>query len=352
MKRMLLILLALGLIGAGAVQWLLAVWNAPGPAAAEKVVLIEPHTGLHAVANRLAGAGAINFPLAFELELRGRGLAAQVKAGEYAIPAHTSMAGLAAILVAGKSIQHKLTIPEGLTSDMILKLVAGDPDLSGEAGPAPEEGTLLPETYVFSHGMTRGRLLAEMAAAQAKFLEEHWPARDPSVPLDNPRQAVILASIVEKEVALADERRHVAQVFVNRLKRGMPLQSDPTIIYGLTRGAPLGHGIRQSELASDTPYNTYRIPALPPGPIANPGKDSLAAVLNPQPGDDLYFVADGKGKSLFAASIAQHARNVMAFRAQERLNAMPKLEPQMPPLPAVTGRRSRAPAVAGAGAPR
>ncbi len=336
MKRFLLVILALALIGAGAVEWFLAVWDSPGPSPAEKVVLIAPRTPLHQTVRQMTQAGAVNFTLAFELELRARGLASQVKAGEYALPAHASMAAIAAILVAGKSIQHKFTAAEGLTSAMIWKLVQADPVLVGDAGPAPEEGTLLPETYLFTRGMTRARLLDQMAEAQRRFLDAHWPGRDANLPFQTMRQAVTLASIVEREVALADERRHVAQVFVNRLKKGMPLQSDPTIIYGLTRGTPLGHGIRQSELQSDTPYNTYRIPALPPGPIANPGKDSILAVLNPMPGDDLYFVADGKGKSLFAATMADHARNVILFRAAERLNQPVPLDtvrdavPQLP----------------------
>jgi len=320
MKRALLILLALGVAAAGAAEWLIAVWDTPGPSASERVVLIAPRTPLHQTVRQIAGTGAVNFTLAFEFELRARGLGPQVKAGEYAIPAHASMHAIAAILVAGKSIQHKLTAAEGLTSEMIWKLVQADPVLVGDAGPAPEEGTLLPETYLFTRGMTRAALLNEMAAAQRKFLAEHWRGRDSGLPVADERQAVNLASIVEREVALPEERRHVAQVFVNRLKKGMKLQSDPTIIYGLTRGYPLGHGIRQSELNGATPYNTYVIDGLPPTPIANPGKDAILAVLNPMPGGDLYFVADGKGKSLFAATLAEQAKNVILFRAAERLN--------------------------------
>jgi len=319
MKRFLLILLALGLLAAGGMEWFIAAWDSPGPATSEKVVLIPPRTPLHQTVEKLGEAGAVNFTLMFELELRVRGIASQVKAGEYAIPAHASMRAIADILVAGKSIQHKLTAAEGLTSEMIWKLVKADPVLVGDAGPVPAEGTLLPETYLFTRGMTRSKLLNEMAEAQVKFLDQHWPGRAADLPFQTERQAVTLASIVEKEVALPEERRHVAQVFINRLKQGMRLQSDPTIVYGLTRGYPLGHGIRQSELTGATPYNTYVIDGLPPTPIANPGKDALLAVLNPPPGNDLYFVADGKGKSLFAATVADHARNVVAFRAAERL---------------------------------
>jgi UPF0755 protein len=178
--------------------------------------------------------------------------------------------------------------------------------------------------------MTRSKLLNQMAEAQVQFLDEHWPRRAADLPVQTQRQAVILASIVEKETGLPDERRHIAQVFVNRLRSGMRLQSDPTIIYGITRGYPLGHGIRQSELTGATPYNTYVIDGLPPTPIANPGKDALLAVLNPPPGGDLYFVADGKGKSLFAATIAEHARNVIAFRAAERMKNIAAPQMQVP----------------------
>jgi UPF0755 protein len=318
MKRVLLLLLALVLIGAGAGAWYGYAWTAPGPAPAEKVVMIAPGTGLARIAQQLDEAGTLSWKLLFEIELRLRDQAGKLKAGEYAIPAHASMADIAAILIEGKSIQHRLTAAEGLTSDMIWKLVRDDKVLVGDPGPVPAEGTLLPETYLFTRGKTRQALLKEMAEAQKKFIAEHWPNRSPNLPYSTPEQAVTLASIVEKETAFADERRRVAAVFVNRLRQGMRLQSDPTIIYGLTRGYPLGRGIRQSEVEGAPPYNTYVIDGLPPGPIANPGKDSLAAVMNPPETNDLYFVADGQGRSVFAPSLAEHGRNVQAFRAMER----------------------------------
>jgi UPF0755 protein len=211
-----------------------------------------------------------------------------------------------------------VTVAEGLTSDMIFKLVQADPVLVGDAGPTPAEGTLLPETYLFTRGETRAGILAKMRAAQEKFLAAHWKSRAAGLPFPSMKEAVILASIVEKETALPEERRHIASVFLNRLRIGMALQTDPTIIYGLTKGYPLGHGIRQSELQSDTPYNTYRITGLPPGPICNPGKDAIAAVLDPEKTSDLYFVANGKGGHVFSATIADHARNVAALRNMER----------------------------------
>jgi UPF0755 protein len=321
MRRFLVILVVLGIIAAGVFEWAVAVWDAPGLPARqgnETVILIAPHTRAHDVAQMLEEKGAIKSGLMFELDLRLKGLANQIKAGEYAIPSGASLAQISEILISGKSIQHKLTAAEGLTSDMIWKLVQADPVLVGDAGPAPAEGTLLPETYLFTRGETRAGMLAKMHAAQEKFLAAHWAGRSPGLPFPSMKEAVILASIVEKETALPEERRHIASVFLNRLRIGMALQTDPTIIYGLTKGYPLGHGIRQSELQSATPYNTYRIVGLPPGPICNPGKDAIAAVLDPEKSDDLYFVANGKGGHVFSATIADHARNVAALRNMER----------------------------------
>src|SRR5581483_1157379 len=259
-----------------------------------------------------------NHAVIFEFDLRLKGLADKVKAGEYAIPSRASMAQIASILVSGKGVQHKLTAAEGLTSEMIWKLVKADPVLVGEAGAPPEEGSLLPETYLFTRGTSRAQLLARMKKAESDFLAKAWAGRDPSVALASPREAVVLASVVEKETALPEERRHIASVFLNRLKAGMKLQSDPTIIYGLTKGYPLGRGIRESEIQAATPYNTYVIEGLPEGPIANPGKDSLLAVLHPEQTGDLYFVATGAGGHVFSDNMAQHQKNVSAWRAVER----------------------------------
>ncbi|HEX4635865.1 MAG TPA: endolytic transglycosylase MltG, partial [Rhizomicrobium sp.] len=294
--RVWIILAVLAALIAGIAGWVYAAWDAPGrPAASgnETVVLIPPHMRTHDIAQILEQKGILRYALVFEIDARMRGLSGKLKAGEYAIPSRASMRAIAAILVEGKSIQHKLTVPEGLTSDMILKLVNADPVLLGDAGPVPAEGSLLPETYLFTRGETRMEMVDKMARARTKFLDAQWRARSPGLPFKSQREAVILASIVEKETALPQERRHVASVFLNRLKIGMRLQTDPTVIYDLTRGYPLGRGIRQSELDAATPYNTYVIVGLPPGPICNPGKDSLAAVLNPDQTDDLFFVATG-----------------------------------------------------------
>jgi len=325
-KKFIVILVILAVIAAGVVEWMFAAWGAPGlPAADGKqtIVLIAPGSRTHMVAQMMQDKGVIKSGLLFELNLRMRRMADKVKAGEYAIASHASMAELARILVEGKSIQHKFTAAEGLTSEMIWKLAQADTVLAGDAGPVPEEGSLLPETYLFTRGETRGHLLDKMAEAQKTFLDQQWSKRADGLPFHTMREAVILASIVEKETALPQERRHIASVFVNRLKIGMRLQTDPTIIYSLTGGYPLGRGIRQSELEGPTPYNTYVIAGLPPGPICNPGKDSIAAVLNPQASDDLFFVATGHGGHAFASSISEQARNVAAYRAFERQNQTP-----------------------------
>lgn len=318
MRRFLILLILLGVIGAVAVELANEMWVKAGPLSQPAVVLIPPRTGTHDIAAKLQGAGVVANALLFEGEIHLQGQAAKVKAGEYAIPAHASMANVTAIMVAGKSIQHKLTIAEGLTSDMAYKLVATNPVLIGDAGPEPAEGAILPETYLFTRGTTRREILARMEKAETKFLAQQWATRGDNLPFTTPEQAVTLASIVEKETALPEERRHVAAVFLNRLKTGMKLQSDPTIIYGISKGYPLGRPIRESEIEGVTPYNTYVIPGLPPGPICNPGKDSLSAVLRPEDSGDLYFVANGKGGHVFAATEAEHLRNVAAWRAIER----------------------------------
>jgi UPF0755 protein len=318
-KRLFLILVILAALAAGVAGWIMTAWDRPGDGK-ETIVLIAPGSRTHAVAEMLQAKGVIKSALLFEVNLRLRRMATRIKAGEYAIPSEASMARIAGILVEGKSIQHRLTAAEGLTSDMIWKLVQADAVLTGDAGPVPEEGSLLPETYLFTRGETRAGLLEKMAKAQKEFLEQQWAGRAEGLPLRDMREAIILASIVEKETALPEERRHIAAVFVNRLKIGMRLQTDPTIIYDLTKGYPLGRGIRQSELERATPYNTYVIAGLPPGPICNPGKESIAAVLNPETSDDLYFVATGRGGHVFASTAQEQARNVAAYRAFERQN--------------------------------
>jgi UPF0755 protein len=321
MRFSLAILVMLAVIAAGIVEWANAAWTQAGPVAPsgnQTVVLIAPHTKVHDITRQLQDAQVLNYALVFELDLHLRHMNDKVKAGEYAIPSKASLADIAAILVSGKSIQHKLTAAEGLTSAMIWKLVQVDPVLVGDAGPEPAEGSLLPETYLFTRGVTRAQMLARMRKAQEKFLAQVWPTRNKDLPFPTMAAAVTMASIVEKETSLPEERRHIAAVFINRLRAGMKLQSDPTIIYGISKGYPLGRGIRESEIQGATPYNTYVIAGLPPAPICNPGRDSLAAVLNPGDSADLYFVASGQGGHVFAASMAEHNKNVIAYRALEK----------------------------------
>jgi UPF0755 protein len=321
MRRFLAIVLVLGALAGGAFAYERFNFTAPGPEArdgsASTVVLVAPGERLLSISQRLELAGAVRNGMLFALGVRLRGEGAALKAGEYAIPSRASMDDIAGILISGKSIQYKVTAAEGLTSGMITDIIRDDPVLVGDTGPVPPEGTLLPETYLYTRGTTRSEMIARMHAAQEKFLSQNWPMHAPNLPVRTPEQALILASIVEKETSIPQERRHIAAVFVNRLRLGMKLQSDATIIYGITKGYPLGRGIRQSEIAAFTPYNTYAIAGLPSTPICNPGKDSIDAVLNPQDSQDLYFVADGTGGHVFAASIAEHERNVAKWRQIE-----------------------------------
>jgi len=285
----------------------------------DQVFLLPHGTGLNATAARLHDAGLISSSLIFRLTMRITEQGNNLKAGEYAIPAGASMAQIASILESGKSILHKITLAEGLTSWEIMQIIAADPVLVGEEVEVPSEGSLLPETYLFTRGTSRAEIVAQMQAAHDEVAARLWDARAENLPIDTLEEAVILASIVEKETALAAERPRVAAVFVNRLRRGMRLQSDPTIIYGLTDGkGPLGHPIRRSELNRKTAYNTYQIDGLPPTAIANPGEASLAAVLNPPDTTELFFVADGTGGHAFAETHREHERNVAKWRRIER----------------------------------
>jgi len=316
-------LLVLAVIGLGAAGGLFLygkhLYERPGPAEEELIVLFPRGTGLISIAGRLEKAGAIENALIFRAGVQLEGKAAALKAGEYAIPAEASMAEIAQLLYEGKAILHKLTVPEGRTSFEIVEIVKADPVLTGEVKDMPPEGALLPETYLFQRGTTRQELLDRMAEAHDKVLEDLWPDRAEDLPIKTQEEAVILASIVEKETGVAEERPRVAAVFINRLNLGMRLQSDPTIIYGITAGkGPLGRRIRRSEIDGVTEYNTYQIDGLPPTPIANPGRAALEAVLNPPETKDLYFVADGTGGHAFARSHAQHLRNVAALRRIQR----------------------------------
>ena len=337
MLRFLGILVALVLLVAGAVAWENYNFWAPGPPAAgnaaETVVLIKPGVRLHGISVALKDAGVIDNPDLFLWGVRIRRTTALLKAGEYAIPSRASMHDVMDILISGKAIQHKITAAEGLTSDMIAKLINKDDVLKGDPVAVPPEGSLLPETYLFMRGDTREEIIARMKKAQAQLIAKLWAGRDKNLPYTTIEQAITLASIVEKETSIPSERRHIAAIFVNRLRLGMKLQSDPTIIYSLTGGYPLGRGIRASELARITPYNSYAVAGLPPTPICNPGKDAIIAVLNPGTTNDLYFVASGTGGHYFSATIADQQKHVAELRQRERIQKATKVQIPAQPIP-------------------
>ena len=323
MARFFALLLLLAGLLSGAWIWEGWQFSSPGPWArrgSETVVDIPPREGLWGVASRMRNAGVIESAPLFALGVRLRGESGLLRAGEYAIPSRASMEDIAAILKVGRSIEHKVTAAEGLTSGMIVDIINADPELTGPRETPPEEGTLLPETYFFNRDATRGSIVARMREAQTQFLSRAWASRATGLPFQTPQEAVTLASIVEKETAIPEERRHIAAVFINRMRRGMKLESDPTVIYGISKGYPLGRGILASELSRATPYNTYAVAGLPPTPICNPGKDTILAVLNPERSADLYFVADGTGGHAFAASKNEHDRNVARWRKLESVS--------------------------------
>ena len=311
----LLIILGIGLT-AGAAYWGWSRFHEPGPAGAETTVVIERGLGVRAIGQRLADAGIITDPLVFAAGVRVYGEGRPLQAGEYLFPARLSMRQVMEQMIDGATVVHRLTVPEGLTVAEICALVAAAPDLTGDMPAAkPAEGALLPETYFYAKGDTREDLLKRMEKAMQDTLAELWPARDPKLPLTTKDEVVILASIVEKETGVAGERPRVASVFFNRLDQGMPLQSDPTVIYAITDGQkPLGRALTKADLQAADPYNTYVNTGLPPGPIANPGRASLEAVLNPDSTKDLYFVADGSGGHAFAETLDEHNKNVAAWR--------------------------------------
>lgn len=309
-------LLAGGLVVAASLT-LLALTR-PGPHAADTVVLVPKGASVTRTAGLLAEHGVLSRPRLLVAYARVSGAAGGIRAGEFVIPAGASPLETLAVLRDGPFVQRRVTVAEGMTSAQVVALLRTTDGLDGTIETMPEEGGLLPETYYFVFGDTRADMLARMRAARDDTLYTLWDARAADLPFDTPEDAVILASIVEKETAVPAERPLVAGVFVNRLRRGMRLQSDPTVIYGLTGGEPLGRRIRRSELDRTTPYNTYRVGGLPPTAIANPGRASLAAVLRPIDTPYLYFVADGTGGHVFAKTLSEHNTNVARWRRLQR----------------------------------
>ena len=312
-------------IGLGGLVLIVQRHDAPGPLQQEALVQIPRGAGMDSIvsilteANVLGDTGVPSDGAVFRLMARFGGTAGSIKAGEYRFPPGISQRAVLDKMVRGDVFVRKVTVAEGLTTAQVLDLVRAADGLEGEITLDPAEGSLLPETYHFHLGDSRDSVVARMQTAMDEAIADLWPKRDPSIPLKSPADAVILASIVEKETGIASERPDVASVFYNRLKRGMLLQSDPTVVYAATGGSgPLGRSIRRSDLNRDSPYNTYKVKGLPPGPIANPGLASLKAVLNPVTTPYYYFVADGTGGHVFAKTLAEHNRNVAKWRKIER----------------------------------
>jgi peptidoglycan lytic transglycosylase G len=296
-------------------------FDAAGPLADDKVVNIPRGLGIRDIADLLQREGVIDQPYIFMggvIALKARG---ELKYGEYQFSKHASVADVVDTIIEGKVVQHAFTVPEGLTSEQIVARLLENTALTGQIKEIPREGTLLPETYRFTKGMTREQIIQRMQQAHRRVLQDVWEHRMPDLPVKTPEQLVTLASIVEKETGRPDERTRVAAVFVNRLKTKMRLQSDPTIIYGLTGGkGSLGRPIQKNEIEQPTPYNTYVIDGLPPGPIANPGRASLEAAANPARTKEIYFVADGSGGHLFSDNYSEHQKNVARLRGLEHSN--------------------------------
>ena len=291
----------------------------PGPLSSEKVVYIAPRTDVLEIIDQLEQEGVIDSPTLFKLALWGQGKWANVRFGEYAFKANASIKDVIDNLVSGKQVLHSITIPEGLTTEQIVQRLRDEELLAGVVNELPKEGVLLPETYRFARDMSRNDLLRKMQDDQNKQVDQIWAHRAPDLPLKSKYELITLASIVEKETAKADERPRVAGVYMNRLQKRMRLQSDPTIVYGLVGGkGTLGRGILKTEIEQATPYNTYVIEGLPPGPIANPGRAALEAAANPSRTKELYFVADGTGGHAFAETLEQHQKNVVRWRQIEK----------------------------------
>ena len=300
-------------------------FEATGPLQQDETVLITSGSGLAGITDRLVQKKVIGDSWAdrivFNVGIRFYKNTTNLKAGEYAFPAGISMQQIMTDLVEGNAVTHAVTVPEGWSTAQVLERLKGNEVLVGEITEVPGEGELLPETYTFTRGATRQDILNQMKQAQTKLLGEIWERRVDDLPIETPEDLVILASIVEKETAKADERPRVAGVFVNRLNRNMRLESDPTILYGLYGGEAWikdRSAIKQSEKAAENKYNTYQISGLPPGPIGNPGRAAMEAVANPSRTKDLFFVADGNGGHAFAETYEQHKANVRKWREIER----------------------------------
>lgn len=326
MRRVLGMLIAIAVLGVAAVVGAVTLYNRPGPLSVVTVVVV-PRGGLDGIAEALAAANVIHtgpvFPVAVALTRQ----AGSPRAGEFEFPAHASLRQVLAILRTARPVQHRLTVAEGLTAVQVGALLDQTTTLDG---PTPElvEGSFLPETYTFERGTTRATIVNRGRAAMDRALDQAWEGRSRDLPITKRAELLTLASIIERETARPDERSHIAAAFHNRLRRGMKLQSDPTTIYAISRTGVLDHPLTRAELDRDDPYNTYRAPALPPGPICMPGLASLLAAARPDGSSDLYFVADGTGGHAFAATQEAHLRNVGRWREVERGRETERVRPR------------------------
>jgi len=292
-------------------------WTAPGPLERAATVIIKPGSSMMSAARQLEKSGAVKSADAFVSRAKIFGASNTIKAGEFVIPAKASNSDILSILTDGKTVQRMVTIPEGMPSIMVYERLMANDQLTGRIS-IPVEGSVLPDSYAFDKNEPRAAVLKRMQDARTKTMAELWPERSPNTMVKTPLEALTLASIVEKETALKSELRMVSGVYSNRLRIGMRLQADPTIIYPITKGKSLGRRIRKSEIRDVNDYNTYTMAGLPKGPIANPSRAAIAAVLNPQKTTALYFVADGKGGHIFADTLKQHNANVAKWYALRR----------------------------------
>lgn len=338
--RVVVLLALAGTTAGGTLWWAHAHLNSPGPAPAPTTVVIPRGTGSQAIAEQLRQAGVISSAWLFLLETRI--LAKQgLQAGEYAFPAQASLGAVIDMMRRGQVVVHKLTFAEGLSVAQILAELRQAEGLTGRISQVPDEGSLFPQTYFYALGDNPDSLVNRMTKAMNEVLDELWAKRKPGLPIQNKIEALTLASIVERETAIAAERPHVAAVFLNRLKQHMRLQSDPTVIYALSNGqGVLDRGLTHDDLAVKSPFNTYVVDGLPVGPICNPGRASLAAALNPAVSDDLYFVADGGGGHVFARSLAEHNKNVAKWRKLQN-NKADEGEPDSAPAPTAASAKKR-----------
>jgi UPF0755 protein len=363
------VVLVVMLAAGGVMALLYHQFETSGPLAVSRVVTVPRGEGRIEIATRLEREGAISNRWAFIINYMLRSALGpkplELKAGDYEIKKNASMAEIMETLTQGRGVLSKITIPEGLTSMQIVEKLRGEDELVGDITEIPAEGTLLPDTYRYSKGMERRELLERMQGEMQRFLAAAWERRQPSLPITTPEQAIIFASIVEKETGRADERGRVAAVFMNRLKKGMRLQSDPTVIYGIVGGqGTLGRSITRADLDQKSSHNTYQIGGLPPTPICNPGRPAIEASLNPPPTTDLYFVADGTGGHTFSDTLKEHNAAVNVWRKVERdrkkdqpadasdaPDAVPVPPATQAAAPRVLNAKSAAPAAGGASIP-